>query len=68
MDALFDRLCEQPLLETLPDECLEWLAGSAELRQYKTGDVVYQAGERPTHFYLVTRGQFEVIDPAGGEQ
>lgn len=69
MDQILEKLYDQPLLDSLSDEGLEWLADSVELQQFRPGEYVYHAGDVPTHFYLVSQGQIEVLEPAeGGER
>lgn len=65
MDSILDQLYDQPLFDSLSDDDLEWLAASAKLRQFQPGEFVYHDGDPATHFYLVTRGQLEVLEPTG---
>ncbi|MCZ7571010.1 MAG: cyclic nucleotide-binding domain-containing protein [Ardenticatenaceae bacterium] len=63
MDAVLGKLYDESLLDPLSDEDLARLARSTELQQFKPGEYVYLAGDSPTHFYLVTNGQLEVLEP-----
>lgn len=66
MDSLYDDLLDQSLLAPLIDEDLAWLETVARLQHYEPGDFVYTAGDPPSNFYLVVRGQFEYLEPVDG--
>lgn len=46
-----------PLFQDITDEHLEALMGVFERRQHKTGDVLFEAGDRPTDLLLLVSGE-----------
>ena len=60
------RLADIPLLATLPRRYLREIAGRFVTRVFEPGIVIVQQGGPGSHFYLIARGQVEVLrgDPA----
>ncbi len=56
------------LLAGLPMEDLEAMAGCAERVEVRSGEALFQQGERARHFFLVEEGRVVVqMDSPGGE-
>src|SRR3954454_17190007 len=52
---------------TLDEAEAATLAGMAELRSYRDGEVLYRAGERGFAFYVVESGEIAIVDESGDE-
>ena len=58
---LIHRLTTHPLLSELPMEVLHDLGARAELRSYRTGEVVFHEGDPAHHWLLVECGHVELV-------
>lgn len=58
---LMHRLAVHPLLSELPLEVLQGLGARAELRSYRTGEVVFHEGDLAQHWLLVDCGHVELV-------
>lgn len=65
-----ELIAELPLLQEIPDEDLDELAGRVRLQWYGAGRVIVRRGDRGDAFYIVRKGRVAVLDetPDGGEQ
>lgn len=59
-------LSQVPLFAGLPDAELKWLAGSLQTCSFAPGEVLFSEGEIGDAFYIVRRGQIEVVKNLGG--
>jgi len=49
----------------LHDDHVAALAKAGHERTFRAGDMVWQAGERMTHFYYIVEGELEAVTPEG---
>ncbi len=69
MDAVLEKLYKQPLLDVLTEADLEAILPMVREKAFGAGEVVFRAGDPPENFYLITRGEFEVLrDEGEGER
>ena len=50
-----------PLLQGLPPSVLQKLVEQAELRHYRSGDIVFHEGATAHHWLLVVQGSVELV-------
>lgn len=62
-----DCLRSVPLLESLPDERLGWIADHAEEVRFEAGAVIARQGDPPDGFYVVMEGETEWTRRVGQE-
>ena len=66
LDEFVRRLARHDLLAGFEPEALRLLAFSGETRIFRSGDVVFRAGETGDAAFLVTDGVFDVLGEDGG--
>ena len=59
-------IAEMPLLDELPDEALNALAGKVKLARFAEGRTVFNEGDQADAFYVVRTGRFAVVDESAG--
>jgi CRP/FNR family cyclic AMP-dependent transcriptional regulator len=64
--AIEDTLAGVEIFSELPREDLARLAKVTVVRQYRNGDVIVREGELGIAFYIVSKGQVEVVKDLGG--
>ena len=62
---LRDRFPEANL--KLDDEQLRTVAAAAELKSYKDGETIIEAGRRDPHFYVIKSGEVAVVEHSSGK-
>lgn len=63
-----DRLRATPLLATLGEEDLEYLAEVGRERRLAPGELLFSQGERPVAFHILLEGKLETTREVSGEQ
>ncbi len=66
MDDSKQLLSQVPLFEGLPDSELRWLSESLHTCSFSPGEVLFREGEIGDSFYIVRRGQIEIVKGLGG--
>jgi serine phosphatase RsbU (regulator of sigma subunit) len=67
MDSSEQLLAQVPLFEGLPESELRRLAGSLQTCSFSPGEVLFREGEIGDSFYIVRRGQIEIVKGLGGQ-
>lgn len=64
-----ELISQIPLLDDIPIEALNELAGRVTLRPVRAGEVVVRQGDRANEFFVIRTGRVKVVDQvAGGEE
>src|SRR5688500_17555811 len=63
-----ELLAQIPLFDTLATEDLEALAGRMTERKYKTGEVVFNKGDKGSSMYVVLSGGVQIFLPGNGPE
>jgi sigma-B regulation protein RsbU (phosphoserine phosphatase) len=58
-------LSKIPLFANLPEKELNQILASLDVREMKDRDILFREGDPGEHFYVVTRGEFEVLMAEG---
>jgi putative peptide zinc metalloprotease protein len=61
-----ELILEMPLLDELPIEAVNALAGKVTLTRFGEGRTVFREGDPADAFYVVRSGRFAVVDEAAG--
>lgn len=69
MSLVIDTLRTSTITEELSDAEVEILARLFEVRDYKSGDIIVQPGDRqPDNLYILAHGDIEVKIESGGQE
>ncbi len=68
MDEILGKLYKQPLLDVLGEQELEKIAPLFEVRRYESEQPVFRRGEPSQNFFLISKGEFEVLVLKEGEE
>ncbi|MBA3690453.1 MAG: cyclic nucleotide-binding domain-containing protein [Actinobacteria bacterium] len=61
-----ELIAEMPVLDELPLEVVNALAGKVRLVRFAEGRTVFREGDRADAFYVVRNGRFAVVDESAG--
>ena len=61
MDAILKKLKGHPLFSGLNQAELEDVASAVEKKSYHVGDNLFQQGREAEYFYIITKGQLELL-------
>ena len=61
-----ELIAKMPVLDELPDEALNALAGKVRLARFAEGRTVFHEGDQADAFYVVRSGRFAVVDESAG--
>ena len=62
MKTMRDRLSDYLVFYDMPDEYKQIIAENSEIMYYPEFDVIFKKGEPATCFYIVTRGQIQLLE------
>jgi sigma-B regulation protein RsbU (phosphoserine phosphatase) len=68
LDANTQILAQVPLFSILPESELQALALSLSTRQFNPGEILFREGERGDRFYVVRKGEVEIVKAMGSPQ
>ena len=61
-----ELISQMPVLDDLPEEALNALAGKVKLVRFAEGRTVFNEGDPADAFYIVRTGRFAVVDESAG--
>ena len=61
-----ELIAEMPVLDELPEEALNALAGKVKLVRFAEGRTVFNEGDVADAFYIIRAGRFAVVDESAG--
>ena len=67
MKTMIDKISERLVFYDLQDEYKQILAENAELKYYPVFDVIFNKGEPASYFYIITRGEIQLLEDLSGK-